>query len=84
MQLSRIGFNLVFWQDMSGFESVDFLTINSIYLYVSLITGVEQSPIESADIDNCITLCKKCHKWAHSLLLNENNQIPPKKKSFKT
>ena len=28
-------------------------------------TGVEINPIESADIDNCITLCKECHKEIH-------------------
>ena len=27
--------------------------------------GIEQNPIESADIDNCITLCSECHKMAH-------------------
>jgi 5-methylcytosine-specific restriction endonuclease McrA len=27
--------------------------------------GIEINPIESADIDNCITLCKKCHKEVH-------------------
>lgn len=32
------------------------------------ITGIEINPIESADIDNCITLCNKCHKMVH----NEN------------
>jgi len=29
------------------------------------ITGIEQNPIESADVDNCITFCKVCHKWIH-------------------
>jgi hypothetical protein len=29
-------------------------------------TGVEQNPIESADVDNCITVCKKCDKRIHS------------------
>ena len=28
--------------------------------------GVEQNPIESADVDMCITLCKKCHNAAHA------------------
>jgi len=28
--------------------------------------GVEVNPIESADIDNCITLCKKCHNKTHT------------------
>lgn len=28
--------------------------------------GVEQNPIESADVDMCITLCKSCHKWVHT------------------
>jgi len=27
--------------------------------------GVEINPIESADIDKCITLCKKCHNKTH-------------------
>ena len=30
------------------------------------ITGVEINPIESADIDNCITLCYTCHSRVHS------------------
>jgi 5-methylcytosine-specific restriction endonuclease McrA len=30
------------------------------------IESISRNPIESADIDNCITLCKRCHKWAHS------------------
>jgi len=34
-------------------------------LHCHHITGVELNPIESADIDNCITLCKDCHKWIH-------------------
>ena len=35
-------------------------------LHCHHITGIEQNPIESADVDNCITLCKKCHKFVHS------------------
>lgn len=27
--------------------------------------SIYQNPIESADVDMCITLCKKCHKLAH-------------------
>jgi hypothetical protein len=27
--------------------------------------GVEINPIESADVDNCVALCKKCHKAVH-------------------
>lgn len=27
--------------------------------------GIEVNPIESADTDNCITLCKSCHKKIH-------------------
>lgn len=37
------------------------------YLHCHHITGIKQNPIESADVDNCITLCKKCHKWVHTL-----------------
>ncbi|MBV5347136.1 HNH endonuclease [bacterium] len=36
-------------------------------LHCHHITGIEQNPIESADVDNCITLCKKCHKKVHEL-----------------
>lgn len=31
------------------------------------IDPVSQNPIESADVDNCITLCKDCHTEAHQL-----------------
>ena len=34
-------------------------------LHCHHITGVELNPIESADIDNCITFCKECHKKVH-------------------
>ena len=34
-------------------------------LHCHHITGVEQNPIESADVDNCITFCKACHKEVH-------------------
>ena len=34
-------------------------------LHCHHLTGVELNPIESADIDNCITLCKECHKDVH-------------------
>ena len=35
-------------------------------LHCHHILSVRQNPIESADIDNCITLCKSCHKKVHS------------------
>jgi len=35
-------------------------------LHCHHITGVVQNPIESADIDNTITLCKDCHRFVHS------------------
>ena len=34
-------------------------------LHCHHITGVEINPVESADIDNCITLCIDCHKEVH-------------------
>ena len=34
-------------------------------LHCHHFTGIEQNPIESADIDNCITLCVNCHKKVH-------------------
>ena len=36
-----------------------------VSLHCHHITGVVQNPIESADIDNCITFCKDCHKEVH-------------------
>jgi hypothetical protein len=41
-------------------------TIDDAQLHCHHIEGVEKNPIESADLDNTITLCKKCHKWAHT------------------
>ena len=38
---------------------------NDTDLHCHHFEGVEQNPIESADIDNCITLCSECHKMAH-------------------
>jgi hypothetical protein len=35
------------------------------YLHCHHFEGVEQNPIESADVDNCITFCKDCHGLAH-------------------
>ena len=31
------------------------------------IDPTSQNPIESADMDNCITFCKECHKEAHKI-----------------
>ena len=42
-------------------------TTDEEQLHCHHITGVEKNPIESADIDNCITLCKSCHKKVHKL-----------------
>lgn len=41
-------------------------TIDESELHCHHIEGTIKNPIESADIDNTITLCKKCHKWVHS------------------
>ena len=38
---------------------------NDTDLHCHHFEGIEQNPIESADIDNCITLCKDCHELAH-------------------
>lgn len=37
-------------------------------LHCHHIDPVSQNPIESADIDNCITLCKNCHQIIHKKL----------------
>lgn len=36
-------------------------------LHCHHITGIMLNPLESADVDNCITLCKDCHKFMHTL-----------------
>jgi hypothetical protein len=36
-----------------------------VELHCHHITGVKQNPIESADVDNCVTLCKEHHKHVH-------------------
>lgn len=41
------------------------LTIDEAELHCHHIEGIEQNPIESADIDLCITFCKDCHMEAH-------------------
>jgi len=41
-------------------------TIDETELHCHHIEGIMQNPIESADLDNTITLCKACHKWVHS------------------
>jgi hypothetical protein len=35
-------------------------------LHCHHVDPVKTNPIESADIDVCITLCKSCHKWIHT------------------
>ena len=40
-------------------------TIDEVELHCHHNTSVELNPIESADLDNCITLCKKCHIMVH-------------------
>jgi hypothetical protein len=39
---------------------------SNISLHCHHFEGIEHNPIESADVDMCITLCKECHKGAHS------------------
>lgn len=34
-------------------------------LHCHHIDPVINNPVESADVDNCITLCKECHNWVH-------------------
>ncbi len=34
-------------------------------LHCHHIFPINEDPIRSADIDNCITLCKECHEWIH-------------------
>ena len=41
-------------------------TIDEAELHCHHYTGTMQNPIESADVDNTITVCKECHKWVHT------------------
>ena len=38
----------------------------TVTLHCHHIDPVKNNPIESADMDNCVILCKACHKEAHS------------------
>lgn len=40
-------------------------TIGDTELHCHHMEGIKQNPIESADVDVCITLCKKHHKQVH-------------------
>lgn len=40
-------------------------TIDDAQLHCHHYEGIEINPIESADMDNCITLCKECHSKVH-------------------
>jgi hypothetical protein len=52
---------LVFLRD--GYECQKCGATESLHCHH--IDPVILNPIESADVDNCITLCKECHKWCH-------------------
>lgn len=41
-------------------------SIDDAELHCHHYTGTMQNPLESADVDNTITLCKECHKWVHT------------------
>lgn len=40
-------------------------TYPELELHCHHINPVVNNPVESADVDNCITLCVECHKWCH-------------------
>ena len=39
----------------------------NLILHCHHIDPVKNNPIESADMDNCVTLCKECHKEVHRI-----------------
>ncbi|MFW6002463.1 MAG: HNH endonuclease [archaeon] len=41
------------------------MTKNDISIHCHHIWPLNENPVESADIDTCITLCKDCHKRIH-------------------
>jgi 5-methylcytosine-specific restriction endonuclease McrA len=54
---------LVLERDNYQCQSCDNIDIKPLHCHH--YEGIEINPIESADIDNCITLCKKCHNAVH-------------------
>jgi 5-methylcytosine-specific restriction endonuclease McrA len=54
-----------------GFHKDDFQ--NGIHCHH--IESLNENPIESADIDNCITLCEGCHKEVHSISGCKYNEL---------
>ena len=42
------------------------LTVNDSEIHCHHIEGINQNPIESADMNICISLCKKHHKYVHT------------------
>ena len=42
------------------------ISIEQAELHCHHYTGTVQNPIESADLDNTVTVCKNCHKWVHT------------------
>ena len=43
------------------------MTIDEVQLHCHHILPINESPVESADVSNCITLCKECHQHAHAI-----------------
>ena len=41
--------------------------LDEVQLHCHHIDPIINNPVESADIDNCVTLCKACHKEVHKL-----------------
>ena len=54
---------MVFKRD--GYKCIKCSDINELHCHH--IFPVATDPLLSADIDNCITLCKKCHKKVHKI-----------------
>lgn len=48
-------------------NKIDKKEIYSAELHCHHIWPLNESPITSADIDECITLCKECHKLKHKI-----------------
>ena len=41
--------------------------LSDVVLHCHHIYPVNLYPVESADVDTCITLCEECHKYVHTL-----------------